>query len=177
MRGSAALRLAETARRLRSEGGWTLEQVAERAGLDPRHIQLLESGSSNPTLSTLVRVAKGLGTTLEGLVAGLTPAAEKVPSPPAATWVRDEEGGGLPTCAQRVKIERLSRGWSQAELASRVGLSLGTIQGLELGKKSPTVRTLDGIAEVLGVQTWMLLVPQGAPLSASRTRVSRRVVK
>jgi len=74
-------------------------------------------------------------------------------------------------------VERLQRGWSQAQLAERVGMSVGAIQGLELGKRSPTVRTLDAIAGALGVQIWTLLVLQGEPAATSRTRASRRQPK
>jgi len=174
-RGAATVRLATTVRRLRSEGGWTLEEVAERAGLDPRHIQLVESGSSNPTLSTLVKVARGLGSSLEMLVAGLSGARER--AAPAAPRGRANEPTGSAACAHRVKVERLQRGWSQAQLAERVGMSVGAIQGLELGKRSPTVRTLDAIAGALGVQIWTLLVLQGEPAATSRTRASRRQPK
>lgn len=102
------MHLARAVRRLRSEGGWTIEEVAERSGLDPRHIQLVESGSSNPTLSTLVRVAEGLGTSLETLAAGLAAPPEAPVSPPARG--RHNEPSGSTACVHRVKVERLALG-------------------------------------------------------------------
>jgi len=81
---------------------------------------------------------------------------------------------GSAACAHKVKLTRLYRGWRQSE---QVGTSLSGIQGLELGRKSPTVRTLDAIARALGVQTWTLLVPDRGATAPSRTRVSRRVIE
>jgi transcriptional regulator with XRE-family HTH domain len=172
----AALQLAQAARALRIEHGWTIEEVAERSDLEPRHVQLVESGKSNPTLATLLRLARGLGTPLESLVAGLSGMGQRR-EPPHGRPEASPAAGGSTACAHHVKVARLARGWSQADLAKRVGLSVGAIQGLELGKKSPTVRTLDAIAEALGVQTWTLLVPRTASGTPSRTRVSRRVIE
>jgi hypothetical protein len=56
-------------------------------------------------------------------------------------------------------------------------MSLSGIQALEMGRKSPTVRTMDAIARALEVQTWTLLGPDRGPTASSRTRVSRRVIE
>ena len=170
-----ALRLAKTARTLRRERGWTLDDVAERSGLDPRHVQLVESGTANPTLATLVRLAVGLGIPLEQMVG--EPSARPRVADEAPRQLAGAPGQGAAACAHQVKVARLARGWSQSELARKVGLSLSAVQGLELGRTSPTVRTLDAIADTLGVQTWTLLVPASGPVTTSRTRVSRRVVE
>jgi transcriptional regulator with XRE-family HTH domain len=37
------------------------EQVGLKGGIDPTYISHLEKGKANPTLSTLERLAKGLG--------------------------------------------------------------------------------------------------------------------
>jgi ribosome-binding protein aMBF1 (putative translation factor) len=52
------LGLAERARALRLARGWTLEEAAERADVDVRHVQLLETGTANPTTATLLRLAR-----------------------------------------------------------------------------------------------------------------------
>lgn len=167
----ASRRLANTARYLRIQGGWTLEEVAERASLDPRHVQLVESAEGNPTLGTLVRLAKGLETTVEALLSDLAGTAS-LGAPPDARYGTSDVTASL-ACPHRVRVARLSRGLSQAELAAAVGMSIGAIQGLERGKKSPTVRTLDAVASALGVQAWTLLLPDPSFGAPSRTRVSR----
>ncbi len=51
----------------------------------------------------------------------------------------------------RVRELRLARGWSQAELAERSGLSIRTIQRIETGA-SPGLESLRNLAAVLGVE-------------------------
>ncbi len=46
---------------LRKRAGLTQEGLAERAGLNPKYISGIERGRENPTLDTLVRLAKELG--------------------------------------------------------------------------------------------------------------------
>ena len=41
---------------VRARAGWTQEQAAERARMNPRHYQKLEEGSVNATLRTLERL-------------------------------------------------------------------------------------------------------------------------
>jgi transcriptional regulator with XRE-family HTH domain len=53
-------KLAANARQLREEGGLTLEEVANRAGIHWRHWQKIESGEVNLTLASLARVADAL---------------------------------------------------------------------------------------------------------------------
>lgn len=45
----------------RSEQGLTQEELAARTGLQRSNISRLESGSYNPSIELLARVAKGLG--------------------------------------------------------------------------------------------------------------------
>ena len=53
MRRGLRGRLAKSAKRLRLSRGYTQEQAAERAGLNPRHYQKIEDGAVNVTLNTL----------------------------------------------------------------------------------------------------------------------------
>jgi len=62
-----AVHLGERVRSERASRGWTLEQAAERFGVEPAHVRRIESAAANPTLSVLVSVARALGTTLPGL--------------------------------------------------------------------------------------------------------------
>jgi transcriptional regulator with XRE-family HTH domain len=51
-------RLARTLRAHRKARGWTQEEAAERAHLNPRLYQKLEQGEVNTTLRTLERLAQ-----------------------------------------------------------------------------------------------------------------------
>jgi ribosome-binding protein aMBF1 (putative translation factor) len=76
LRGSDAaqlLRFVASVRREREAQGLTLEQLAERAGIDVGVLSRFESGQAfNPTVSTLFRLAAALG---RNLVVGLDGAA------------------------------------------------------------------------------------------------------
>ncbi len=69
--GPAINRLAKRIRELRADLGLTQEAAAERAKLDEKHWQDIESGRTNPTLATLVGVARSLGVKLGELFEGL----------------------------------------------------------------------------------------------------------
>ena len=58
-------------RRAREEKGFTQERLGERADLDPTYISDIERGVRNPSLLSLVSVAKGLGIPLAKLCEGV----------------------------------------------------------------------------------------------------------
>ncbi|HEY5936212.1 MAG TPA: helix-turn-helix transcriptional regulator [Kofleriaceae bacterium] len=64
---AAIARLAKQIKELRGEKALTQEAAAERAKLDVKHWQDLEAGKTNPTMATLVGVAKSLGVGIERL--------------------------------------------------------------------------------------------------------------
>jgi transcriptional regulator with XRE-family HTH domain len=47
-------------RRRRESLGMTLEELAARAGLTPNYVGTIEMGKRDPSLSTIVELAKGL---------------------------------------------------------------------------------------------------------------------
>jgi transcriptional regulator with XRE-family HTH domain len=59
--GPTLARLGNRVRDLRTTKGYTQEQLAVRAQLDPKHVQAIEAGGSNVTVSTLLGLADGLG--------------------------------------------------------------------------------------------------------------------
>ena len=61
---------------------------------------------------------------------------------PAATAIRA-------LIAREIIQRRRAAGWSQAELAARAGVRLETVNRLEGGKHSPTVRTVEKIDNAL----------------------------
>jgi transcriptional regulator with XRE-family HTH domain len=75
----AQARIGARVRELRHVAGWTLEQLAERADMDLKHLQKLEAGTLNPTLVTFVRLAKGLRVDLADLFRAPDAAAPKAP--------------------------------------------------------------------------------------------------
>jgi transcriptional regulator with XRE-family HTH domain len=61
----------QTIRRKRKALGLTLEQLAERAGLTPNFVGSVENGQRDPSLSTVLALAKGLRTPLAELLGGI----------------------------------------------------------------------------------------------------------
>lgn len=73
-----AVDFGQELRRRRDAVGLTLEALAERAGLTPNYIGGIETGKRDPSLTTVLALAKGLrvpATELLGCVRGLSPAA------------------------------------------------------------------------------------------------------
>jgi putative transcriptional regulator len=51
----------------------------------------------------------------------------------------------------RVRELRVAAGWSQAQLAERAGIGLGTVRGVEQGQALPRLPTLLALAAAFGV--------------------------
>ena len=60
-------------RRIRTELGWTLEELAEEAGMHWTYIGSIERGERNLSLVNIVRLANALQVGPEELVKGLRP--------------------------------------------------------------------------------------------------------
>lgn len=77
--------------------------------------------------------------------------------------------------ARELKAARRARGWTQAELAERVGIATEVCGRLERGAALPRARTLVRLAEALSVSTDQLLgrtsgrVEEGRPLAAGES--------
>ena len=69
--GRLQRKFGRVVRRRREEAGLSQEALAEAAGLHRTYISLLERGQRQPQLETIRALARGLGTTMAGLVAEL----------------------------------------------------------------------------------------------------------
>jgi transcriptional regulator with XRE-family HTH domain len=59
--------------------------------------------------------------------------------------------------AQRLQTLRTRRGWTQAELAAKAGISRGYLARLETARQDPTLTTLERLARALRVKVTRLL--------------------
>ena len=57
----------------------------------------------------------------------------------------------------RIALLRVERGWSQAELAKRIGVSASAVGMYEQGRREPSLSLLVVLAQVFGVTTDYLL--------------------
>ena len=104
----------ENLRRLITQFGWTIHQVAEKSGLDLRTIRGILEGSKRPQARTLNRLARGLGVSSNELFLD-----------PARLLYRHFDRQTNPVVAEVVEDRpELFLGWTEAEfdeLHSRVG--------------------------------------------------------
>lgn len=101
-------RLSASIRRLRSERSWTLDKAATRLGVSRRLLAQLEAGTGNPSLSTLLSVARGFDVHLSDLLDGAD-AANPVehsagPDDGQVLWSSDA-GGSATLLAARGPLE------------------------------------------------------------------------
>jgi transcriptional regulator with XRE-family HTH domain len=82
---------------------------------------------------------------------------------------------------RRIRVARIRRGWSVADLADKAGVNRNTLTGLELGKRSTTVAVCVTVLWALGLDSSLEAVAapdadvHGKALEASRrpTRAGR----
>jgi transcriptional regulator with XRE-family HTH domain len=81
-------RIALRLRRERQAQGLTQAALAERSGVSPRMLALVEKAETNPSIATLAEIAGGLGIGFAELVAGGEDAPAQVIAPPdfATMW-------------------------------------------------------------------------------------------
>lgn len=73
--------------------------------------------------------------------------------------VEEDQGGGslAVELGNRVAALRAERGWSQVELAERLGANRLSVMHIEAGRRLPRVERLLGLADAFGVSTDALL--------------------
>lgn len=76
---TAKRRLAANVASLRARRGWSQQQVADEAGLDLKHVQKVEYAALNPSLFTLVRLARAFGVSIGKLLVPTRAPAPKRP--------------------------------------------------------------------------------------------------
>lgn len=75
-------RLAANVRGLRTAGGWTQEEAAHRCGMTTAFFQSIEGEGTNPTGTTLARLADGLGADVGALLIPAAPLPPRRPGRP-----------------------------------------------------------------------------------------------
>src|SRR4051812_1226215 len=90
--GEFNARIAGKVRSLRQARGWSLGALAERAGLSKTNLAKIETGSGNPSLETLLRLADALEITLGALLAVDRPHGTQLIRFGDTTFVRSPSG-------------------------------------------------------------------------------------
>ena len=128
--------LAEQIRNARKESGLSQEEVASALGVERTVISKYETGAIPPSSEKIEKLSTILNTSF---VIGL----------------HDEELFYELNIGERIKELRLSAGLTQAQLAQKSGLAVGTIHQYENNKRVPTVFSLKKISDALNTQVNM----------------------
>jgi transcriptional regulator with XRE-family HTH domain len=59
--------------------------------------------------------------------------------------------------AQNIRRYRKQKGWTQEDLAEALGTDRTYVSSMERGLRNPSIQVVSKIAEVLGVESFMLL--------------------
>jgi len=137
--GTKSLTIGERIRVLRGEKGLSLAALAERAGISVSYLSEIERGAVYPSLATLKRLAEGLGV--------------------AALVLIGNEG----SLGHKLRMLREEYGMTQAHLARLAGVTAGLIGQVEQGKVQPSLKTLERLAQAMGVSPCYFIMEPGAP--------------
>lgn len=86
-----AARFGAILKQLREQRGWTRQKLAQRSGITPTYIGILEYGGNIPTLPTILELTEVLGADIGDVMRRLAaartapPAVLSPPEPPAET--------------------------------------------------------------------------------------------
>ena len=89
--------LARTLQALRTERGWSLDQLAARSGVSKGVLVSLEQGRGNPNLGTLARIGDAFGVPLTRLVEVPGESSVRITGPGAARVLGRGPSGGTGT--------------------------------------------------------------------------------
>ena len=84
----------------RAERGWSLAQLAQRAGLSPAAVHKIEKSGMTPTIASLMKVAAALGKSVAYFV--------DEPSTPDVNVIRGDERARVYTSKQGLELRNLS---------------------------------------------------------------------
>lgn len=161
--------VGEALRYWRSKRGVSLEDLADRLTIAPDCLEEVEKGQRKMAMAAWQEASTYLQVPVEELMAEAPPGdgvgtGKGEATPPEGLYC--ENGGGN----HRVRLQvgttirtlREKKGLSVTDLARASGLSPAHISEIERGRTSPSIRTLEKLAQVLDVQTSELVRAVGA---------------
>lgn len=133
------LTFGDRVRLARQNKGWTVTELAQKVGLSPAYISEVEKDKVIPAVSTMRRLAQVLEVSVPALL-------------------NENAALGL-----KVRMLREEQGLTQAALAGAAGISAGMVAQIEQGKVQPSFRTIERIAQVLGVSPCYFVMDNEKP--------------
>lgn len=133
------LYLGPQIRALRQDRGYSLKTLGALTGLSSSYLSEIERKQSVPSLATLRRIAQ-------------------VFDVPVSLFIGNSRKCSL--VVEKLVRARKHLNLSQKELAERANVSAGLIGQMETGKVYPSLKTLEKIADALGVSICSLILEQ-----------------
>lgn len=99
----------------RAERGWSLAELARRAGVSTASVHKIEKSGMTPTIATLMKVASALGTSVSYFI-------DEDVAVPAAIVVRGDERARLYTSKSGIALDNVSGRYGRYRLAGAEAL-------------------------------------------------------
>ena len=150
--------IGQRIRDLRQDHGYSLSELAGKAGLSPSYLSEIERAKKRPSPKTLDKLGTALNLSLTALV-GTAAAAEANGRDGGARKRNETAGGGQGTwvtLGDKIRIRREEKGWTLKRLGEQVGLSDSYLSEIERGRIDPSVDTLRRLAEALDLPVPLL---------------------
>jgi transcriptional regulator with XRE-family HTH domain len=126
---------------LRDLLGWTQHDLADQSGISRATIALLESGSGDPRLSTMLRIARAFGVSLVVMLATRTEVSAMVDVGPALS--------SSPVAIDQQDLNRMRDSVASSQVRDwRRAARLGAIIGRSAGCTSPGAAATAGLFSV-----------------------------
>ncbi len=129
-------------RKVREEKGYSLAELAERAGISVSYLSEIERGSKKPSLKTMNKLSSSLN------MAG-------------REFLQDSADESFALGA-RIRLLREERGMSLQDLATATGFSYSYICEIERGLVEPSLRALRKASEALNVPINRIKTPDSS---------------
>jgi putative transcriptional regulator len=148
-------------RMLRLVNGLSQRTLADRVGITRPMISLFEHWRRDPSLALAYRLADALGKSIDEVFPHerQTFPSEETKATTPEPILPSKETARL--SQNQVRASRVTKCWSQRELAERVGVASGTIAAIERGYFRPSLALAYAISQVLGASV-LDLFPLGA---------------
>jgi transcriptional regulator with XRE-family HTH domain len=134
----------------RTAAGWSLGQLAQRAGVSKAALSQWESGLRQPRLPELEATLEALGVTAVQRAL----AYSRIEAPRALRQLRNptapHEIGPLPMAGDLLRAMRLREGWTQEQIATKLGVGQNTVARWERGERLPSPEQLQALCFALG---------------------------
>ncbi len=138
-------RFARNVQTVREHYGWSLAELAERAGISINVVKHLSRAATSPGITTVLRLANATGLSLAKLLGADVDPATLPDEANIVAKYRDPDAMSA-AIGRRSRAYRLRDKWSRRKFVEHAKISKGTLHYLESNAVEPTVATVERVA-------------------------------